>query len=157
MVFCSELLKSKDEEMDFSVGSPPVLKNGQPLEYYKQHCDVLHDSSFTDDFQWFIGRCMLGDRQRVVHLTAIDSVVVAIEIVQIFESDTFMEVPLSLPAAKFEEAIGAKGIVSSRFSDRIILYDDFVRFGCDGGKIETVGWWDTQHWDQTAFIEAMYP
>ena len=143
--------------MDFSVDFPPVLKNGQPLEYYKQHCDVLYDSSFTDDFQWFIGRCRLGDGERVVHLTAVDSVVVAIEIVQIFESDTFMGVSLSLPAAKFEQAIGEKDIASSRFPDRIILYDNFVRFGCEGDRIETVGWWDTQHWDQVAFIEAVYP
>ena len=94
--------------MDFSVEFPPVLKNGQPLEYYKQHCSVLHYSSFTDDFQWFIGRCKLGDRERVVHLTVVDSVVVAIEIVQIFESDTFLGVSLSLPAAQFEQAIGKR-------------------------------------------------
>ena len=115
---------------------PPQLRTGQPLEYYKQRCSELHDSSFPGT-ELFIGRIILGDSSRVVqlHMKEGNAVIVSIAVAQ---GDKLEGISLNLPSHRIKD------------ENFVVLY-----WGDDG--IDTIEWWDPEYWDQASFIEATYP
>lgn len=134
---------------------PPQLRTGQPLEYYKQCCSELHDSSFPGT-ELFIGRIILGDSSRVfqLHMKEGNAVIVSIAVAQ---GDKLEGISLNLSSHRIKEEMEDKGYQSSIFSDVLIFYENFVvlYWGDDG--IDTIEWWDPEYWDQASFIEATYP
>ncbi|MHD0218261.1 hypothetical protein ACQZET_02185 [Corynebacterium diphtheriae] len=90
--------------MKFNFEIPAPLQLGTPISYYKgllpdyRYLDISYlKMSFTGEI---VGHCAVGDNDYTIRANVEGESVSSVEILDVLETDSFLDIPLSLPNRK---------------------------------------------------------
>lgn len=138
-----------DYEVKMEISCPPELEMGRSIEQYKKKFIKSHESSISG-LSFIVGPYQFMDGPRLVHMGYVDDTVVSIEIL-LYDKDSFLGIDLRLPVEEFVRELEKNHIGYVVNDDAVVLQEHFVALYYEDSNIQTIGWWDRDHWDQVSF------
>lgn len=133
-------------EMKFNFEVPEPLQLSVPVSYYENLLSDYRtrDISFLkmDTTGQFFGKCEIGGIDYDVDGYESDGLITSIEILDARESDSFLDIPLSLSSRKFVKALKDVGIEFEHNRDGITIPHDngTIALSYQFGKVVAICW-----------------
>ncbi|AEX75641.1 hypothetical protein ACQXZL_11230 [Corynebacterium diphtheriae] len=132
--------------MKFNFEIPAPLQLGTPISYYKgllpdyRYLDISYlKMSFTGEI---VGHCAVGDNDYTIRANVEGESVSSVEILDVLETDSFLDIPLSLPNRKFVKALKDLSIEFDHDRDGVTipLENGSIALSYQCGKVAAICW-----------------
>ncbi|VZH84110.1 hypothetical protein [Corynebacterium rouxii] len=132
--------------MKFNFEIPAPLQLGTPISYYEgllsdyRYLDISYlKMSFTGEI---IGHCAVGNNDYTIRANVEGESVSSVEILDVLETDSFLDIPLSLPNRKFVKALKGLGIEFDHDRDGINIHHEnrVIALSYQFGKVAAICW-----------------
>jgi len=133
-------------EMKFNFEVPEPLQLSVPVSYYENLLSDYRtrDISFLkmDTTGQFFGKCEIGGIDYDVDGYESDGLITSVEILDARETDSFLDIPLSLSSRKFVKALKDVGIEFEHDRDGITIPHDngTIALSYQFGKVVAICW-----------------
>ena len=132
--------------MKFNFDAPEPLQLSVPVSYYENLLSDYRtrDISFLkmDTTGQFFGKCEIGGIDYDVDGYESDGLITSVEILDARETDSFLDIPLSLSSRKFVKALKDVGIEFEHDRDGITIPHDngTIALSYQFGKVVAICW-----------------
>lgn len=132
--------------MKFTFDVPEPLQRSVPVSYYENLLSDYRtrDISFLkmDTTGQFFGKCEIGGIDYDVDGYESDGLITSVEILDARESDSFLDIPLSLSSRKFVKALKDVGIEFEHNRDGITIPHEngTIALSYQFGKVVAICW-----------------
>ena len=132
--------------MKFNFEVPEPLQLSVPVSYYENLLSDYRtrDISFLkmDTTGQFFGKCEIGGIDYDVDVYESDGLITSVEILDARETDSFLDIPLSLSSRKFVKALKDVGIEFEHDRDGITIPHDngTIALSYQFGKVVAICW-----------------
>lgn len=132
--------------MKFTFDVPEPLQLSAPVSYYE---DLLSDYRYRDisflkmsTTGQVLGECVIGGINYTIKSYETAGLITSIEILDARESDSFLDIPLSLSSRKFVKALKDVGIEFEHNRDGITIPHDngAIALSYQFGKVVAICW-----------------
>ena len=132
--------------MKFNFEVPEPLQRSVPVSYYE---NILSDYRYRDisflkmdTTGQVLGKCEIGGINYAIKGSETAGLITSIEILDARESDSFLDIPLSLSSRKFVKALKDVGIEFEHDRDGITIPHDngTIALSYEFGKVVAIYW-----------------
>jgi len=140
------ILRQGVVEMKFNFEVPEPLQLSAPVSYYE---DLLSDYRYLDisflkmdTTGQVLGECVIGGINYTIKSYETAGLITSIEILDARETDSFLDIPLSLSSRKFVKALKDVGIEFEHNRDGITIPHDngTIALSYQFGKVVAICW-----------------
>ncbi|CAB0892876.1 hypothetical protein [Corynebacterium diphtheriae] len=132
--------------MKFTFEVPAPLQQVAPISYYEsllsnyRYLDISYlKMSFTGEI---VGHCAVGDNDYTIRANVEGESVSSVEILDVLETDSFLDIPLSLPNRKFVKALKDLSIEFDHDRDGVTIHHEnrVIALSYQFGKVAAICW-----------------